>query len=42
MRLCDRIMVMYHGEIVRELSSEEATEEKIMILATGGSIDKVN
>ena len=37
--LCDRIYVMYHGEIRKELSREEANEENIMILATGGSID---
>ena len=37
--LCDRIYVMYHGQIRKELSREEANEENIMILATGGSID---
>ncbi|MDR1539350.1 MAG: sugar ABC transporter ATP-binding protein [Clostridiales bacterium] len=37
--LCDRIYVMYHGEIRRELSRAEASEENIMILATGGSVE---
>ena len=37
MRLCDRILVMYHGEIVGELSNEDANEESIMVLATGAS-----
>lgn len=36
--LCDRVYVMYHGEIRRELSRAQANEENIMILATGGSI----
>ncbi len=38
MTLCDRIYVMYHGEIRHEFSHEEANEENIMIVATGGSI----
>lgn len=37
--LCDRIYVMFHGEIKKELSRGQANEENIMILATGGSID---
>jgi ribose transport system ATP-binding protein len=32
--LCDRIVVMCEGAITGELSREEATEEKIMLLAT--------
>jgi ribose transport system ATP-binding protein len=32
--LCDRIVVLCEGEITGELSREEATEEKIMLLAT--------
>lgn len=34
--LCDRIYVMFHGEIRKELGREEASEENIMIAATGG------
>lgn len=40
LRVCDRIYVMYHGTIVGELSRKDADEEKIMILATGGSIGR--
>jgi ABC-type sugar transport system ATPase subunit len=32
--ICDRIMVMHNGRITGELSHEEATEEKILVLAT--------
>jgi D-allose transport system ATP-binding protein len=32
--LCDRIIVMHEGEITGEFTSNEATEEKIMIAAT--------
>jgi ribose transport system ATP-binding protein len=34
--MSDRIMVMHEGSIAGELSREEATQEKIMHLATGG------
>lgn len=34
--MCDRILVMCRGEIVAELSREEATQEKILYYATGG------
>lgn len=34
--MSDRILVMHQGRIVGELSREEATQEKIMHLATGG------
>jgi ribose transport system ATP-binding protein len=34
--MSDRILVMHEGRIVGELSREEATQEKIMHLATGG------
>ncbi|MFA5585752.1 MAG: sugar ABC transporter ATP-binding protein [Saccharofermentanales bacterium] len=34
-RLCDRIHVMYHGSIAGELTHENASEESIMLLATG-------
>lgn len=33
--ISDRILVMHQGEIVAELSAEEATEEKIMMYASG-------
>jgi ribose transport system ATP-binding protein len=33
--MCDRVLVMHEGELVGALSREEATEEKIMALATG-------
>jgi ribose transport system ATP-binding protein len=36
--LCDRIYVMYHGEIRKEFSRAEADAEKIMIVATGGEL----
>lgn len=36
--LCDRIYVMFHGEVRREFMREEANEENIMIAATGGKI----
>ncbi len=35
LRVCDRILVMRAGRLVGELAAEEATEEKIMLLATG-------
>jgi ABC-type sugar transport system ATPase subunit len=34
--MSDRILVMHNGEIAGELSHAEATEEKIMELATTG------
>jgi len=38
-RLCDRCLVMYHGELRGELSRDQLTEENIMILSTGGSLN---
>ncbi|WP_419877008.1 sugar ABC transporter ATP-binding protein [Brevibacillus centrosporus] len=35
MRLCDRVMVMYQGEITGELIRQEVDEETIMLYATG-------
>jgi ribose transport system ATP-binding protein len=35
--MSDRILVMRRGRITGELSTEEATQEKIMALATQGS-----
>lgn len=41
--MSDRIIVMHEGEIVGQLSREEATEEKIIHLATmGRSIDRAS
>lgn len=34
--LCDRVYVMYKGELVHEFSKEEASEENIMLYASGG------
>ncbi len=36
--LCDRIYVMFHGEMRREFSRTEANEEDIMTAATGGRV----
>jgi ribose transport system ATP-binding protein len=38
LKLCDRIYVMYHGEIRKEFTRAEADAEKIMIVATGGKV----
>lgn len=37
-KICDRVYVMYHGEIQGELERKDMTEENMMILATGGQI----
>jgi ribose transport system ATP-binding protein len=39
LRLCDQVYVMYHGKIKNTFNRDEATEEKIMVVATGGTID---
>ena len=36
--LCDRIYVMYQGEIKKEFNHNEASQKKIMIIATGGTL----
>jgi len=36
--MCDRILVMHEGRLAGELSRDEASQEKIMRLATGGSL----
>ena len=36
-RVCDRSLVMYHGEIVGEVQGDEMNEKNIMFLATGGT-----
>jgi ribose transport system ATP-binding protein len=38
MRICDRVLVMYHGDLMGELYREDFSEEKIMILSTGGTL----
>ena len=40
-RLCDRALVMFHGEIRGELAGPALDEHNIMILATGGDPAKV-
>ncbi|GBF73360.1 hypothetical protein PA598K_01647 [Paenibacillus sp. 598K] len=39
MKLSDRILVMFEGRIVGEVSAEEATEEKISLWMAGGKRD---
>lgn len=34
--ICDRMLVMCDGKIVKELAKEEATQEKILLYASGG------
>jgi len=38
-RLCDRALVMFHGEIRGELTGDQLTDHNIMLLATGGSLE---
>lgn len=38
-KLCDRVLVMYHGELRGELRRDQLTEENIMILSTGGCLN---
>jgi len=40
--MSDRILVMHQGRIMGEIASAEATEERIMMLATGQQIEKIN
>ncbi|WP_035425023.1 ABC transporter ATP-binding protein [Bacillus sp. UNC438CL73TsuS30] len=40
MTLSDRILVMYEGRVVGELSGKEATEEKLSILMAGGTLNE--
>jgi ribose transport system ATP-binding protein len=40
--MSDRIMVMHEGRIMGEIASAEATEERIMMLATGQQVGKNN
>jgi ABC-type sugar transport system ATPase subunit len=36
--ICDRLLVMFRGRIVAELSRDEATEERVVYYATGQSL----
>lgn len=38
MMICDRIYIMFHGEVKGELDRCDITEENIMVIATGGSL----
>jgi ribose transport system ATP-binding protein len=38
-RICDRLLVMYHGDLQGELIRENFSEESIMILSTGGHLN---
>jgi len=38
-RLCDRSLVLYHGQIRGELSGDKLNEQNIMVLATGGELE---
>jgi ribose transport system ATP-binding protein len=42
MKICDRVLVMYHGSVRGMLDRAEMTEENIMILSTGGEIGNVD
>jgi len=37
-RTCDRVYVMFQGEIRQEFNREEMTEENIMLISTGGKL----
>jgi len=39
LKICDRVLVMYHGEIKGELLRDAFSEEAVMILSTGGLLD---
>ena len=41
-RVCDRAYVMFSGEIKHEFAREDITEQNIMLVATGGTIDATN
>ena len=38
LRLCDRALVMYHGQVKGELDETQLNEHTIMLLATGGTL----
>lgn len=37
-KLCDRVYVMFHGQIRQEFSHDEINEEDIMLISTGGTL----
>ncbi|MCF0135049.1 MAG: sugar ABC transporter ATP-binding protein [Lachnospiraceae bacterium] len=37
-RVCDRSLIMYHGQVVSQVSGEDMTERNIMYFAAGGSL----
>ncbi|AZB41584.1 sugar ABC transporter ATP-binding protein [Bacillus sp. FJAT-42376] len=37
--IADRVLIMYDGRIVKELSKEEATQDRILLYASGGKED---
>ncbi|MEG6572696.1 sugar ABC transporter ATP-binding protein [[Clostridium] cellulosi] len=41
LNVCDRIYVMYHGKIKAEYDRKDASEENIMVAATGGTVEKI-
>ena len=40
LKICDRVLVMYHGEIRGELHRDTFSEEAVMILSTGGLLEQ--
>ncbi|WP_205173452.1 sugar ABC transporter ATP-binding protein [Bacillus pakistanensis] len=38
--ISDRILVLYDGKLVKELSKEEATQEKLLLYASGGKEER--
>jgi len=38
-RICDRLLVMYHGHLMGEMPRRDFDEESIMILSTGGKLN---
>ncbi len=38
-KICDRVCVMYHGVIKAEVDRTQCSEETLMILSTGGSVN---
>ncbi|HSJ37547.1 MAG TPA: sugar ABC transporter ATP-binding protein, partial [Planococcus sp. (in: firmicutes)] len=40
--ISDRLLVMYNGQIVKEFSREEATQERILLYASGGTEKRHN
>jgi ribose transport system ATP-binding protein len=40
--MCDRVLVMHEGRLAGELARKDATQERIMQLATGTALAEVN